>query len=79
MSVGRGVTHRWGGRARTDTEECPAGTAAGAQVSSPQVSFCCLDYIWPPLRTEENLCDSVTDMASDKRARLFALNQCHLD
>lgn len=51
----------------------------GSSFQPPRCRFVVLDYIWPPLRTEDNLRDSVTDMASDKRARLFALNQCHLD
>ncbi len=57
----------------------PAGTAAGAQVSNPRCRF----VVWITFSLRclawRNLSDSVTDMASDKRARLFPLNQCHLD
>lgn len=57
----------------------PAGTAAGAQVSNPRCRFVVwITFILRCLACR-NLCDPVTDMASDMRARLFPLNQCHLD
>lgn len=77
MSVGRGFAHRGGqgektrgggGEGAHGHGGVPAGTAAGAQVSNPRCRF--VVWITFSLRCLErrNLCDSVTDMASDKRA-----------